>query len=153
MKFFRGKDKPKPNADRKTMEAALKEHCIPVLRDRGFKGSFPHFYRDTDNHISLVNFQFWSAGGSFCVNLGYADPQRKNVFFEPDTEVKSLKVMQTSGQCRLGATDGGDKWFHFGKTSYEEFRDTPSMVDEIALACSQFLALEAEVWWQNKQAT
>jgi hypothetical protein len=73
-----------------------------------------------------VNFQFFSAGGSFCVNLGYADPHRKNVSFRPDTEIAKLRVNQTRGSVRLGATEGGDRWFSLGKQvtrSFEVNRD------------------------------
>jgi hypothetical protein len=139
------------NADRKTMEAALKANCVPGLRKSGFKGAFPDFYRDTDGFISLVNFQFFSAGGSFCVNLGYADPHRENVSFRPDTEIAKLRVNQTRGSVRLGATEGGDRWFSFGKTNYEEFRGQPRSVKELSLTCSELLASEAENWWRAKQ--
>lgn len=95
------------SADRKTMETALKTSCIPSLRKLGFKGSFPNLCRETDGFVSLLNFQFYSAGGSFCVNLGYADPQRKNVYFNPDTDAGKLKVSQTKDTVRLGATQRG----------------------------------------------
>lgn len=139
------------SADRKDMEAALKSSCVPNLRKAGFKGSFPHFYREADGFVALVNFQFYSAGGSFCVNLGYADPLRKNVSFEPDTEVKKLVVSQTRNNVRLGATQGGDRWFVFGETSYEALRGQPTSVDELALTCGGLLASEAENWWRSKQ--
>ncbi|MFD1159933.1 DUF4304 domain-containing protein [Roseovarius aestuarii] len=133
------------------MEAALKERCVPVLREQGFKGSFPNFYRESDKFIALVNFQYYSAGGSFCVNLGYADPERKNVFFEPQAKTNRLRVSATKDQRRLGALDGGDRWFSFGKTSYGEYRGTPSGVAEIADTCTQLLLSEAKNWWQEKQ--
>lgn len=138
------------NADRKTMEAGLKKSCIPSLRKSGFKGSFPNLYRETDGFVSLLNFQFFSSGGSFCVNLGYADPQRRNVVVRPDTEIEKLSVSQTGDWVRLGATAGGDHWFSFGETSYEEFRGQPRSVEEIALTCSALLASEAENWWRGK---
>ena len=134
------------------MEAALKAQCIPVLRDLGFKGTFPHYFRDTNDFVALVTFQFFSSGGSFCVNIGYADPQRKNVSFRPETKVKDLRSSQTKDRYRLGAVQGGDRWFHFGKTSYEEFRGTPSPVTELALTCSQLFTSEAANWWLSKQA-
>ncbi|MDA8585171.1 DUF4304 domain-containing protein [Rhodobacteraceae bacterium] len=135
------------------MEAVLKEHCVPVLRGQGFKGSFPNFYRDTDGFVSLINFQFWSSGGSFCVNLSFADPQRKNVAFQHNADVKKLRVSQTRAQCRLGAVNGGDHWFSFGKTSYAEFRGEPTSMKENALACNRLLLTEAETWWQAERET
>src|SRR5262245_66265686 len=96
--------------DRAAMERALKEQCVPVLRRAGFKGSFPDFYRDTEGFVALVNFQFYSSGGSFCVNLSYADPQRSNISFRPETPVRELKVSQARERQRLGAPQG-DRWY------------------------------------------
>jgi hypothetical protein len=141
------------NADRKTMEAGLKAACVPRLREMGFKGSFPNFFRETDGFVSLVSFQFFSAGGSFCVNLGYADPQRKNVYFQPDTEVQKLRVNQTRETVRLGAVDGGDCWFSFGETSYGEFRGQPRPVGDLAAICNELLASDAETWWRSRQTS
>jgi Domain of unknown function (DUF4304) len=50
--------------------------CVPELRRLGFKGSFPDLYRESSGFISVINFQFYSAGGSFCVNLSYTDSGR-----------------------------------------------------------------------------
>jgi hypothetical protein len=105
----------------------------------------------TGGFVALVNFQFSSEGGKFCVNLGYADPQRNNVFYEPDTDVKKRAVSQTRGNVRLGATQGGDCWFSFGATRYAAFRGQPLSVEELVSACRELLAAEAESWWRSKQ--
>lgn len=139
------------DTDRKAMEAALKERCVPILRKMGFKGSFPDFYRDTSGFVALVNFQFFSSGGSFCVNLSYADQDRKNVDFRPHTEAKKLRVSHTRERHRLGAVEG-DRWFSFGKTSYGEYRGKPAPVAELAATCGQLLEAEAEDWWRSMQA-
>ena len=52
---------------RKAMERALKDQCVPTLRQARFKGSFPNFYREDNDFVALVNFQFSLSGGSFCV--------------------------------------------------------------------------------------
>ena len=110
------------NTNRADMESELKKHCVSLLREQGFKGSFPDLYRDIDGFVSLINFQFFSSGGSFCVNISYADKDRENVNFRKETEPKKLKVSQTNIRARLGAPNLiGDKWFSFGKTSYGEF--------------------------------
>ena len=134
------------------MEAALKAKCVPVLRDLGFKGTFPHYFRDTNGFVALITFQFFSSGGSFCIEIGYADPQRTNVTFKPDTETKKLRVNQTRLRCRLGADQGNDKWFQFGRTSYDELRGTPCPVAELASTCCQLFLSEAENWWLSKQS-
>lgn len=41
-----------------SMIAALKAVFVPVLRERGFKGSFPHFRRIRPDRIDLLTVQF-----------------------------------------------------------------------------------------------
>ncbi|MGY8643866.1 MAG: DUF4304 domain-containing protein [Verrucomicrobiales bacterium] len=43
----------RPEADE-----ALKSIVVPDLRTRGFKGSYPNFFRERDGHIDLLGFQF-----------------------------------------------------------------------------------------------
>ncbi len=75
------------------MIKAPKDHCVPVLREMGFKGSFPNFYRDDAGFVCLVNFQFNTIGGAFCINLGFADPARRNVAsHRRDVEARKLRV-------------------------------------------------------------
>jgi len=132
------------------MESELKDKCIPILRASGFKGSFPNFYRDKNGFISLINFQFFSSGGSFCVNLSYADPNRKNIYFRPDTELKKLTVSQTTDSIRLGAVDG-DRWFSYGTTNYGEYRGIPITPSDIIITINNLIKTQAEPWWLLKQ--
>jgi hypothetical protein len=137
-------------ATRQEILLVLKEKCIPLLREIGFKGSFPNLYRERDGFISLINFQFFSSGGSFCVNLSYAGPNRENVYFRPDTELKKLTVSQTIDRIRLGAEDG-DRWFSFGKTSYGEFRGKPQALSNIISTANDLIRTQAEPWWNLKR--
>lgn len=136
------------NTDRATMEMALKEQCVPVLRGYGFKGSFPNLYRDVGGFVSLINFQFFSSGGSFCINISFADKQRGNIYFRKETEPKDLKVSQATIRARLGAPNlVGDHWFSFGKTSYGEFRGEPQNPADIANEINRLILEEALPWW------
>lgn len=49
--------------EREKIDAALKEHVIPILRSMGFKGSPPHFRRNTGQQIDQITFQFDRHGG------------------------------------------------------------------------------------------
>lgn len=132
------------------METVLKEQCIPFLRGHGFKGSFPNLYRDIDGFVSLINFQFYSAGGGFCVNISFADRQRENIFFEKETEPRKLKVSQARKHARLGAPNlVGDHWFSFGKTSYGEYRGAPKFPSEIASEINDLISKIALPWWEQ----
>ena len=149
----RGQRVTSPGVDRETMVAALKAHCVPALREAGFKGSFPNFYRDESGFIALVNFQFFSSGGSFCVNRGCAEPDRTNVYHPPDKEKSpaKLRVSATRDRRRLG-DEGGDRGFCFGPTNYGQFRGTPRPAEEIAVACNTLFREDAEPWWATKKA-
>jgi hypothetical protein len=56
------------------MDAALKSRFVPALRGRGFVGSFPHLRRPLPERIDYLNVQYYSAGGSFTINLGRTGP-------------------------------------------------------------------------------
>lgn len=137
--------------DRKTMEARLKRDWMPVLREMGFKGAFPHFHREAGGFVPLMTVQFGSAGGSFCVNLGYADPARRNVYHKPDTEPAKLRVSQTRDWVRLGAVTGGDRWFVFGSAAATPYRGGVLPPEEIVAQCTALLRSEAEGWWAQKR--
>ena len=143
------------NIDRKQMESDLKEHCVPFLKERGFKGSFPNLYRESEGFVSLINFQFFSSGGSFCINLSYTEPSRDNVSFKKETEAKKLKVSQTRERVRLGSENlKGDNWFSFGKTSYGEFRGDPIPPRELTERINTLITNQAEPWWDaNNEQT
>lgn len=141
------------DTSRAAMEKVLKEHCVPFLRELGFRGGFPDFYRNVDGFISLLNFQFFSSGGSFCVNISFADRQRENIYFKKDTEPKSLKVSQARKQARLGAPNlVGDHWFSFGKTSYGEYRGEPQDPSDIARMVNGLVSEAAVPWWAQHES-
>jgi hypothetical protein len=137
--------------DKAAMVKALKELCLPRLREQGFKGSFPHMFRDVGDFVELITFQFFSSGGSLCVEIGFADPCRENVHIKKDSPPSKLRVSVTRERCRLGAPTGGDRWFSFGPTSYGEYRGAPLPVEEIALDVQGLLLDEAEAWWGGKR--
>lgn len=136
--------------DRKQMDAVLKRVCVPALRASGFKGSFPNLYRETGVFVALVNFQFASAGGSFCVNLGYSASGWANVFVKPKTDPGKLRVSQTRDWVRLGAVTGGDHWFVFASPSDTPYRGGIQPPEDLAARCTELLRTDAEDWWASR---
>lgn len=63
------------NRDRDLMNSALKDLVIPELRERGFKGSLPHFRRRKEKTIHLLSFQFDRHGGGFIIEIARAPNQ------------------------------------------------------------------------------
>lgn len=55
--------------ERDKMIKSLNEIFIPELRNRNFKGSFPHFRKTENGKTNLLTFQFDRNGGGFIVEL------------------------------------------------------------------------------------
>lgn len=52
----------------------LKSAVAPLLRKRGFKGSFPHFTRMRPDHIDLLSFQFSQFGPDLYIEIASCSP-------------------------------------------------------------------------------
>ena len=127
----------------------IKSEVVPVLRGMGFKGSFPHFYRERGSHVDLVWFTFGSAGTSFAVELSFADVRRANVYFRPETPPSKLRVAQTKTRHRLGSGEGGDFWFAFKGERHRGMTGQPA---ELISEVLELLPTEAETWWRAQNA-
>lgn len=129
---------------RSKADEALKSVVVPDLRVRGFKGTYPNFFRDRGGHVDLLTFQFKSSGGSFVCEISFADRERSNVTIYKNTEPKKLRTNQTRVRLRLGSTpEQGvkDHWFCVEST-------------DAAKVAQQVLALiesQGEPWWLEHQ--
>lgn len=133
---------------RSEADEALKSIVVPDLRARGFKGSFPNFFRDQEGHIDLLTFQFNKDGGSFVCEISFADPERSNVYIYKETEPKKLRPNQTTVRLRLGANpDSGDNdhWFNFEKKGLLS-RNSPTKAAQDVLA---LIETQGELWWRE----
>ena len=137
------------NIERETMNQKLKEEVVPVLRNNEFKGTFPHFYRETGLHVDLLTFQFRSGGGSFVVEISYADPSLKNVYIEQETPPNKLRVSQTTDRLRLGS-DGEkkDHWFDFESGNIITRKSRPG---RLARTVIKLIQEQAIPWWDKKR--
>lgn len=150
------------------MREALITCCVPQLREMGFRGSFPNFYRVQGAFGALVNFQFNRQGSAFSVNLGYVDPDRENVVTHKRHEKMSkMRVSFTgghprerdalSGCWRLGQVPLGDglysdSWFSFwDPVQTQSQRDLQPEPAVLAHKCNELMAQEAETWWREKR--
>jgi len=132
---------------RRDIDTQLKKLTVPLLRQRGFKGSYPHFYRDIDGHVDLVMFQFRSDGSSFVVEISYADPDRRNVYFRPETPVDRLQVSATSKRRRLGKSATGEVDSEWLKLDHGLRTTQARHFSKLALRVNDLLLREAEPWW------
>jgi hypothetical protein len=120
------------------MIAELKKTAVPVLRELGFQGSFPHFRRIGREQVDVLTFQFSSSGGSFVVEIGACPPQG----FESCGEhilPEKVKLVHLLRRMRLGAKDEhSDHWFSFDKANYAQ----------VANATVPFIRGQGEAWWK-----
>ncbi|WP_394531694.1 hypothetical protein C1N83_24365 [Priestia aryabhattai] len=103
------------SVERDNMINSLRKNVIPTLRDRGFKGSFPHFYRKLENRVDLLMFQFSAWGGVLYVEVSKCSPEGhidvSETFYTP-SKVKVYNI-DTAHRQRLGKEI--DEMFKFNK--------------------------------------
>ena len=129
---------------REEMDAELKNTVVPVLRQSGFKGSFPHFRRPSPTAIDLLTFQFDRNGGGFvieiaqCASDGITNPWGQHI---PATRVRAWDL-HPDRRHRIQPRAGGgvDDWFRFD-------------VDQASHVAQQVLKAlpRAESWWREAQ--
>jgi hypothetical protein len=141
------------NERRQIIDGILKSTCVPLLRERGFRGAYPHFQRFHGEHIDLLMFQFRRDGSSLVVEIAYADPERKNVGFRPEAPASKIDVACTRERYRLGAkrrTEVDGEWLQLSHgildSDNRHFR-------RLALKVNDMLINEAEPWWESKRTT
>jgi hypothetical protein len=141
------------NDRRRAIDASLKTNTVPLLRERGFKGSFPHFYREIGGHVDLLMFQFRLDGSSFVVEIAYADPDGKNIYFRPETATSKLQVSAATKRYRLGSArkhqvDG--EWLSLDSGP---LTSQARHFQKLALKVNSLFLDEAEQWWLAQRAT
>lgn len=132
---------------REEMDAELKNTVVPVLRQLGFKGSFPHFRRPSPAAIDLLTFQFDRNGGGFVIEIaqcssdGITTPWGQHI---PATKVRAWDLHPDRRhriQPHAGAGSGVDAWFRFD-------------MDQVTHVAQQVLKAlpRAESWWSEAQS-
>jgi hypothetical protein len=107
---------------RDAMVGALKEAFIPFLRERGFKGSLPHFRRALTDRVEYLTVQFYSSGGSFVVEIAVAGADGKPDGYGKHLPIEKLNVQYFRDRLRLGINrEAGiaDHWYVFGPRNYD----------------------------------
>lgn len=104
------------------MDAALKSGVVPLLRERGYNGSYPHFRRALPDRIDLVTFQFDRHGGGFVVEMGSCAVDGITLHWGkhiPPSKVTAWDL-HPSQRRRLKpqTTSGADYWFRFDAGDY-----------------------------------
>ena len=87
---------------REQMDAALKCHAVPLLRNLGFKGSYPHFRRILNERVDTIGFQFSQWGPQFYIEIGVANPNGYTLLDGTHFPPSKLKYYQCSERARIG---------------------------------------------------
>lgn len=138
--------------DRKKMNQALKTIVLPVLRAKGFNGSFNHFRRINKDSVDLLTFWFSNYGGEFCIDIAKCSEKgvvgvRGNII--PANKVKAWDFNDPRVRLKPNMNElAGDYWFNFG----DEFKQHSEIrpFDEIALEVVSLVENQAEEWWSDK---
>ena len=141
------------NERRRAIDASLKTVTVPFLRQSGFKGSFPHFYREIDGHVDLLMFQYRLDGSSFVVEISYADPDRKNIYFRPETPTPKLQVSAATKRYRLGSANKQRADGEWLALDHGPLTRQSQHVKKLALKVNGLIMEEAEPWWQTKRGS
>lgn len=106
-----------PDNNRASMDAALKESVLPVLRSHGFRGSFPHFRRFTNDSVELLTFQFDKWGGGFVVEIARGSIDGYTTAWGEHIPAKKLTAhhLHPTTRKRIQPQEGGgpEAWFRF----------------------------------------
>ena len=108
------------STERDKMIKSLNEIFIPELRNRNFKGSFPHFRKTENGKTNLLTFQFDRYGGGFVIELAnWNEPEFKAPWGEV-IPLKKLTAHDLNERQRiypntLTEENGKDSWFRYDR--------------------------------------
>jgi hypothetical protein len=109
---------------RELMDVALKASVVPVLRESGFTGLYPHFRRVHVTHVDLLTFQFDINGVGFVVEIsrcgigGITTQWGKHI---PASKVRACDI-HPNDRFRIKPAEGSrtDSWFRFESGGYDD---------------------------------
>jgi hypothetical protein len=143
---------------RQAMDGALKSAVARQLRPKWFTGSLPHLRRRSEAQICLISVQYFSAGGSFAVEVAECGPGGFTTSWGrriPPGRVEAQDIL--TPRPRLGSADflQGDHWFVFGPRNYEPGWEKLRPVedcDALATEVLQLIESQAEPFWSRQLA-
>ncbi|WP_108992311.1 DUF4304 domain-containing protein [Paenibacillus agaridevorans] len=105
------------SVERDKMIRSLKDIVIPRLRERGFKGTFPHFRRETEKKIDLLTFQFDKYGGCFIIEIAVCSPEGHTHHWGEKVPPNKVTAHDLHPNNRLRIGDK-DEWFRYDKRAF-----------------------------------
>ncbi|WP_339711772.1 DUF4304 domain-containing protein [Cyclobacterium amurskyense] len=129
---------------RQKIDQAIKDITIPFLREKGFKGSFPHFRRQNKDGINLLTFQHSLYDTKFVVEIANCPPEGITTHWGKEISKNKVTAHDMGHRLRLGSEKHDtDYWFDYGKKSI--------LTDVYKKIAKEIIELwdEAETWWKK----
>ena len=138
------------SSDRDEMNRNINEIVVPVLRQLNFKGSFPHFRRQTTERINLLTFQFDRNGGGFVIEIANCKPEgfatSWGLEIKPNKvtahDMNKRKRIQSNMNTESSLTED---WFRYDKKNLSGLGDVYKKVCKDVLSKLDI----AEDYWKN----
>jgi hypothetical protein len=131
------------SSEKDNMIYALKKIVIPELRNKGFKGSFPHFRRNSERCIELMTFQFDKYGGGFVIEIGVCSSDGLTHHWSNKVPANKETVYDLHPDKRKRLKNGNEEWFRYDGLNL--FGNIYEKVANKVLKCLP----EAEAYWDN----
>lgn len=140
------------STEKDKMIKALKEIVIPELRDRNFKGSFPHFRKTENGKTNLLTFQFDRNGGGFIIELvNWNEPEFKTHWGKviPVNKLTALDLTERQRIYPNSLTEqsGTDSWFRYDRKKLLSFGNK---YDNLAKKAVDRIPIMEHYWTENK---
>jgi len=116
---------------RKLIDKELKAKVVPILKQKGFKGTYPHFRRITEKKIDILAFLFGQWGPQFYVEIAVAPSKGVTLLNRKHFPPEIVKHNHCGHRRRIG-----DNPFDFENEQFD-------VVADKVIASSN----EGEEWW------
>jgi hypothetical protein len=129
---------------RTLMDKAIKEIAVPFFREKGFKGSFPHFRRVKNDRINLLTYQFSLSSPKFVIEISNCSPNGIITSWGKEINPSKCNAHDMYRRLRVGSIKNKeDYWFDFSKESI--------FLNIYKKRANEIIDLwyEAEKWWEE----
>ena len=131
------------------MIKSLKEIFIPELRNRNFKGSFPHFRKTENGKTNLLTLQFDRNGGGFIIELANWNKSEFKTHWGKIIPLNKLTAHDLNERQRIYPNSltekrGTDSWFRYGKPKSDK------IYNELAQKVVERIPIMEQYWNENK---
>ena len=127
------------NKNKKTIIDDFKNKVIPILRQNGFTGSFPHFRKIKENQIDLLSIQFDKWGGGFRICLSKCPAQNIKDILKKDVEPEKATAWHFGDRYT-------SDWLRYDDVSEDKIQ---KVAENLSLQSIDFLNI-AEQYWEGK---